>query len=100
MLEHQLDRIIKHHIIKTFGYAISVGMHSGEEDSLAPNTCITFVTVSQLRSSGARSIAPTFMSVNMAVIEIWLMLDQRQSCDTVTKVVQRARIAIGSETER
>ena len=30
------------------------------------------------RAAAARSIAPTFMSVNMAVI---------QSCDTVTKVV-------------
>ena len=61
--------------------------------SLAPNTCITFVTavttlinhisittMSTLmkvgaidRAPGAQLIAPTFMSPDMVVIEIWLI---------------------------
>ena len=50
------------------GLRLCVLGSSEVSSSLAPNTCTTFVTV-----SAARSIAPTFMSVNMAVIEIWLI---------------------------
>ena len=45
------------------------------------------------RAAAARSIAPTFMSVNMAVIEI--MVDQ--SCELVTPS-QKSGARIGSET--